>query len=106
MEKYFRSASNQRVLTVAALAVMVVITGVIFWHSMGRRWHRLGQPIFIPIGIMAILFLSGRIRIELFWYEWVSYAMTLTLIAAACLVAWLYTRVVPKVLPGTTAVTS
>jgi hypothetical protein len=99
------------------LVVIILIVTLIFGFTQPKRWQisaktRQGLGLFlifflgmmsIPSSVMSVVFSASFMPV---WYEWVSYAMTLTLIAAACLVAWLYTRVVPKALPGTTAVTS
>jgi hypothetical protein len=89
------------------LVVIILIVTLIYGFTQPKRWQisaktRQGLGLFlifflgmmsIPSSVMSVVFSASFMPV---WYEWVSYAMTLTLIAAACLVAWLYTRVVPK----------
>ncbi len=60
MEKFFRSAPNQRVLTIVALAVMVVVTGVIFWHSIGQTLAPLGATDLYPYWYHGHFVLAGE----------------------------------------------
>ncbi len=46
MDKTFRSISYQTLLTIISVALMLVITLVVFWHSMGQTLSPLGATDF------------------------------------------------------------
>lgn len=99
------------------LVIIVFVAMLIYGFAQPVSWKispkaRLGLGLFllffvgmmsIPSSVMGVVLPASFMPT---WYQWVSYAMTLTLAATACIIAWLYARVGSEPLPGTTAVAS